>query len=145
YDLKKESLFLARDRLGKKPLLYTTANGQFLFASEFQALLCHPDVPRRPNLRAIDAYLATLAVPAPLTGYEEIHKLPPAHSMTVRNGEIKTRRYWSLEEQFEPSRKLRISEEDAVAEVLHRLEEAIKIRLVSEVPLGAFLSGGIDS
>jgi asparagine synthase (glutamine-hydrolysing) len=145
YDLKTETLFLARDRVGKKPLLYTTVNGQFLFASEFQALLAHPNVPRRPNLRALDAYLATTCIPSPLTGYEGIHKLPPAHSLTARNGEITMRRYWSLDECFQGTHKLRLSEAEAARELLRRLEEAVRIRLMSEVPLGAFLSGGIDS
>ena len=145
YDLKTQTLFLARDRVGKKPLLYTQANGQFLFASEFAALLCCPGVSRQPNLRAIEHFLTTSCIPAPLTGFEGIHKLPPAHSMTVKNGEISIKRYWSLEPFFEPSRKLKISEADATQELLHRLEEAVRIRLMSEVPLGAFLSGGIDS
>jgi len=145
YDLKNEVLFLARDRVGKKPLLYTIAGDQFLFASEFRSLLIHPDVKREPNLRALDHYLATTYISAPQSGYENIHKLQPAHSLTLRDGKITTRRYWSLEEFFEPSRKLVISEQDAIQELLHRLGEAVKIRMMSEVPLGAFLSGGIDS
>jgi len=148
YDIKKERLFLARDRVGKKPLVYTTANGQFLFGSEFNTVLASPEVSRRPNLAAIDFYLANYAIPAPLTGYENIHKLPPGHSMTVDlkdNGAIKLKRYWALEEFFAPEKKLKISEADAVEELLARLTEAVKIRLMSEVPLGAFLSGGIDS
>jgi len=141
YDLKRETLFLARDRVGKKPLLYTTADYQFIFASEFQALLSHPAVPRRPNLHALDAYLATSCIPAPLTGYEGIHKLPPAHTLTIRNGQIKIERYWSLD--F--TRKIEVTQEAAQEELLHRLREAVRVRLMSEVPLGAFLSGGIDS
>ena len=142
YDLKAGVLFLARDRAGKKPLLYTTtANGEFVFASEFQSLLSHPAVQRTSNKRALDLYLATTCIPAPHSGYEGIFKLPPAHSLTVRNGEITTRRYWSLD--F--SRKISISENDAATELLHRLEDAVRVRLMSEVPLGAFLSGGIDS
>jgi asparagine synthetase B (glutamine-hydrolysing) len=92
-------------------------------------------------LPAIDSYLATIAVPHPWTGYEGIYKLPPAHTLTLRNGEIKLERYWSLD--F--TDKLRISEAEAVEELLERLEEAVRIRMISEVPLGAFLSGGIDS
>jgi asparagine synthase (glutamine-hydrolysing) len=149
YDTKARRLFLARDRVGKKPLVYTTHRGQFLFGSEFQSLLANPEVPRRPNLPAIDFYLASYAVPAPHTGYEGIYKLPPGHCLTIDlnrdTSKIEPRRYWSLEEHFQPEAKLQISEEDAVAELLQRLEEAVKIRLISEVPLGAFLSGGIDS
>lgn len=145
YDIKAETLFLARDRVGKKPLLYTTQNNRFLFASEFAAILSDPEVARKPNARALDLFMATGCISAPHTGYEGIHKLPPAHSLTLCKGAIKIERYWSLDEHFAPSKKLQISEDDAARELLERLEEAIKIRLMSEVPLGAFLSGGIDS
>ena len=145
YDARDDSLFIARDRLGKKPLLYTQAGDKFLFASEFSALLSCPDVERTPNLVAIERFLTTSCIPAPLTGFEGIYKLPPAHSLTLKNGEITIKRYWDLAPFFEPSRKIQISLEDATTELLTRLEEAVKIRLMSEVPLGAFLSGGIDS
>ena len=145
YDIANQTLFIARDRAGKKPLLYTQAGGKFLFASEFTALLSCPDVERKPNLVAIEKFLTTSCIPSPLTGFEGIHKLPPAHSLTLKDGEIKLRRYWSLAPFFEPERKLQISETDAVAELTRRLEESVRIRLMSEVPLGAFLSGGIDS
>ncbi len=145
YDTKTQTLFLARDRLGKKPLLYANSGKSFVFASEFQALLAHPDVPRRINFAAMDLYLSNLCTPAPDSIYQDIKKLPPAHSLTLKNGETKLRRYWSIEEHFEPSRKLKISEDEAAEELLKRLEECVRIRLMSEVPLGAFLSGGIDS
>ena len=135
------TLFLARDRVGKKPLLYTTSGRQFIWGSEFQAILANSQVARRPHFAAIDSYLATSAVPAPMTAYEGIHKLPPAHSLTVHKGEIKLRRYWSLD--F--TQKIKISEEDAAEELIERLDEAVRVRMISEVPLGAFLSGGIDS
>ena len=83
------TLFLARDRVGKKPLLYTTSNNQFIWGSEFQAILANKHVSRRPNFRAIDSYLATSSVPSPLTAYEEIYKLPPAHTLTIHQGEMK--------------------------------------------------------
>jgi asparagine synthase (glutamine-hydrolysing) len=135
-------LFLARDRVGKKPLLYTTTtDNQFIWGSEFRAILSNSNVPRRPHLGAIDAYLAASCVPSPLTAYEEIHKLPAAHSLTIKNGELKLQRYWTLD--F--SNKLAISEEDAVQELIERLDEAVHLRMISEVPLGAFLSGGVDS
>jgi asparagine synthase (glutamine-hydrolysing) len=145
YDLKTQALFLARDRLGKKPLLYARTSNSFVFASEFQSLLAHPDVSREINFAALDLYLSNLCVPAPYSIYENIHKLPPAHTLTLQNGEIKLRRYWSLDEHFSPSRKLIISEAEAIEELQRRLEECVRIRLMSEVPLGAFLSGGIDS
>ncbi len=135
------TLFLARDRVGKKPLLYTTSGRQFIWGSEFQAILANSQVARRPYFAAIDSYLATSAVPAPMTAYEGIHKLPPAHSLTIHQGEIKLRRYWSLD--F--TKKIKISEEDAAEELIERLDEAVRVRMISEVPLGAFLSGGIDS
>lgn len=145
YDIKAETLFLARDRVGKKPLLYTLQNNRFSFASEFSAILADPEIKRKPNARALDLFMATGCISAPHTGYEGIHKLPPAHSLSLHKGEVKIERYWSLEEHFAPERKLIISEDDAARELLLRLEEAVKIRLMSEVPLGAFLSGGIDS
>lgn len=145
YDLRNQSLFIARDRIGKKPLLYTQTADSFLFASEFQALLAHPGVTRRVNLASIDLYLASYCIPAPHTAYEGIFKLPPAHSLTLKKGEVKLRRYWDMAPFFEPSRKLQISEEAAAEELLERLREAVKIRMMSEVPLGAFLSGGVDS
>ena len=145
YDTKNQTLFLARDRLGKKPLLYANTGKEFVFASEFQAILAHPNVPRRINFGALDLYLSNLCTPAPDSIYQDIKKLPPAHSLTLKNGEMKLRRYWSLDEHFAPSRKLKISEDEAAEELLKRFEECVKIRLMSEVPLGAFLSGGIDS
>lgn len=145
YDSKTQTLFLARDRLGKKPLLYAHTGKSFVFASEFQAILAHPEVSRRINFSALDLYLSNLCVPAPNSIYQDIKKLPPAHSLTLKNGEAKLRRYWSLEKHFEPARKLKISEDEAAEELLRRFEECVKIRLMSEVPLGAFLSGGIDS
>ena len=145
YDMRagheNATLFLARDRVGKKPLLYTTAGGQFIWGSEFSAILSNEHVPRRPHLPAIDTYLATSCVPSPMTAYQEIHKLPPAHSLTVKDGEVKIERYWTLD--F--TQKLSISEDDAVRELVERLDEAVQVRMISEVPLGAFLSGGVDS
>ena len=145
YDMRQghenATLFLARDRVGKKPLLYTTAGGQFIWGSEFSAILSNEHVPRRPHLPAIDTYLATSCVPSPMTAYQEIHKLPPAHSLTVKNGQLKIERYWSLD--F--TQKLSISEDDAVRELVERLDDAVQVRMISEVPLGAFLSGGVDS
>ncbi len=145
YDMRQghesATLFLARDRVGKKPLLYTTAGGQFIWGSEFSAILSNAHVQRRPHLGAIDAYLATSCVPSPLTAYQDIHKLPPAHSLTVQNGEVKIECYWTLD--F--GNKLSISEDDAVRELVERLDDAVQVRMISEVPLGAFLSGGVDS
>src|SRR5437016_4842564 len=141
WDERAKSLFLARDRVGKKPLLYAQLNGQLVFGSEFMALLQHPDVGRDVNYEAIHHYLSFICVPAPLTAYQAIRKLQPGHSLLWKNGEIKLERYW----QLDFSRKLSISEEEAGERVVDLLREAVRVRLMSEVPLGAFLSGGIDS
>src|SRR5947207_14253256 len=138
---RAKSLFLARDRVGKKPLLYAQVNGQLVFGSEFMALLQHPDVSRDVNYEAIHHYLSFICVPAPLTAFRAISKLPPGHSLLWKNGEIKLERYW----QIDFSNKISISEAEAGERVVDLLREAVRIRLMSEVPLGAFLSGGIDS
>src|SRR5436190_1797235 len=141
WDERTRSLFLARDRVGKKPLLYAQHNGQLIFGSEFTALLAHPDVSREVNYEAIHHYLSFICVPAPLTAYQSIRKLEPGHWLLWRDGEIKTERYW----QLDFSNKIDISEQEAGQRVVDLLRDAVKVRLMSEVPLGAFLSGGIDS
>ncbi|HYW73418.1 MAG TPA: asparagine synthase (glutamine-hydrolyzing) [Pyrinomonadaceae bacterium] len=141
WDEREKSLFLARDRVGKKPLLYAEVNGQLVFGSEFMALLQHPDVSRDVNYEAIHHYLSFICVPSPLTAFQSISKLPPGHSLLWKNGEIKLERYW----QIDFSNKISIDEEEAGERVVELLREAVRVRLMSEVPLGAFLSGGIDS
>ena len=141
WDSRREELFLARDRVGKKPLLYASLPGQIVFGSEFTALLLHPEVSRETDRRAIHYYLSFMCVPAPLTAYQAIRKLEPGHTLRYRKGEIKIERYW----QPDFSKKLKISEEEAGERAVSILREAVRLRLISEVPLGAFLSGGIDS
>lgn len=142
WDERDKSLFIARDRVGKKPLLYShQANGDFIFGSEFTAILSHPDISREVDTQAIDAYLSFLCIPAPLTAYKQIRKLEPAHWLRWKGGEIKTERYWSPD--F--SKKIKISEEEAIEETTRILREATRLRMIAEVPLGAFLSGGVDS
>ncbi len=142
WDETEKSLFLARDRVGKKPLLYShQTNGDLIFGSEFQAMLQHPSVSREVDINAIDSYMNYLCVPAPQTAFKQIRKLEPGHWLLWKNGEIETRRYWLP--NF--SKKIKISEEDAITETTRILREATKLRLISEVPLGAFLSGGVDS
>jgi len=138
---RDKSLFLARDRVGKKPLLYAQTGDQLIFGSEFTALLAHPAVSREVNYEAIHHYLSFIAVPAPLTAYQAIRKLEPGHWLLWQNGEIKSERYW----QIDFSRKVNISEQEAGERVSELLRDAVRVRLMSEVPLGAFLSGGIDS
>ena len=106
---RDKSLFLARDRVGKKPLLYAQTNDQLIFGSEFTALLAHPEVSREVNYEAIHHYLSFICVPAPLTAYQAIRKLEPGHWLLWRNGEIKLERYW----QLDFSRKLDIGEQEA--------------------------------
>jgi len=141
WDERTKSLFLARDRVGKKPLLYAELNGELVFGSEFNALLQHAGISRDVDFEAIHHYLSFICVPAPLTAYRAIRKLEPGHSLLWRNGEIKIERYW----QLDFSKKLNIGEEEAGERVVELLREAVRIRLMSEVPLGAFLSGGVDS
>src|SRR3954447_26759933 len=136
-----QELFLARDRVGKKPLLYADVNGQLIFGSEFSALLLHPDISRDIEPEALDYYLSFMCIPAPLTAYRAIRKLEPGHWLRWRNGEVERQRYW----QPDFTKKLDISEEEAGERTVEILRDAVKVRLMSEVPLGAFLSGGIDS
>jgi len=141
WDERAKSLFLARDRVGKKPLLYAKLDGELVFGSEFTALLEHPRISRAVDFEAIHHYLSFICVPAPLTAYRAIRKLEPGHWLLWRGGEIKTERYWELD--F--SKKVNIDEEEAGERVVELLRDAVRVRLMSEVPLGAFLSGGIDS
>ena len=142
WDSRRQELFLARDRVGKKPLLYSKVGGAFLFGSEFSSLLVHPSVGREVNREAIHDYLSFMCVPAPQTAYRDIRKLEPGHSLTLKaDGEIKIERYW----QPDFSKKIKITEEEAGERALELLRDAVRVRLMSEVPLGAFLSGGVDS
>ena len=141
WDPHQQRLFLARDRVGKKPLYYSDLNGVFLFASEAKALLAHPDVPREVDVSSLHSYLTLQYVPAPATMYQHIRKLPPAHIAEVTREGVRVESYWKL--HYTP--KVHVSEADMLDEVDRRLAEATRIRLISDVPLGAFLSGGIDS
>ncbi|MDX6696418.1 MAG: asparagine synthase (glutamine-hydrolyzing) [Blastocatellia bacterium] len=143
WDERKQELLLARDRVGKKPLLYARLNNQLVFGSEFSALLLHPDISREIDYDALHYYLTFMCVPAPLTAYRSIRKLEPGHTLSYRprDGEVRIERYW----QPDFSKKLDISEEEAGERAVAELREAVRVRLMSEVPLGAFLSGGIDS
>lgn len=141
WDVNNQALFLARDRVGKKPLLYSYIGGVFCFASEFLSLLASGVIKKEIDYSAIDYYLTFGYIPAPLTIYKGIFKLLPANALILKNGKITTNQYWHLDYK----EKINISENDAQEEILNRLKEAVKIRLHSDVPLGAFLSGGIDS
>src|ERR1700730_5378009 len=141
WDERKRLLFLARDRLGKKPLFYHFDGKRLLFASEIKALLAHPSVTAAADPQAIDYYVSLGYVPGPFSAFKGVRKLPPAHYLTFSHGKLEIKRYWQV--HYFP--KLELSENEACAQIVERLTEAVKLRLISDVPLGAFLSGGIDS
>jgi len=149
WDRRSHRLILARDRIGKKPLYYAQSAAGFLFGSEIKALLTWPGLPRAPDLSAIDNYLTLGYVPSPQTAFAGVCKLPAAHYLVVdaRPGggltEPELVRYWHLPEPRSARRHRRAVE--LRLELVERLEEAVRLRLVSDVPLGAFLSGGVDS
>lgn len=141
WDGKERKLLLARDRMGKKPLYYSTQNETIYFASELSALL--KALPHEPevHLEALDLYLGLQYIPDPFTAYKNIYKLPPAHRLIWQNGTARLEKYWDF--SYQPKH---IADEDELIEELRTLlKEAVRIRLLSEVPLGAHLSGGIDS
>jgi len=141
WDNKRERLFIARDRIGKKPLYYHYKNRTLIFASEIKAILKDPEASVEVNKPAITDYLSYGYTPTPETMFKGIMKLPPAHFIVYEKGNIRLEKYWELD--F--SKKVKLSEKDYCARTMELLEECTKIRLISDVPLGAFLSGGIDS
>ena len=144
WDDAERRLFLARDRLGKKPLYYWHRDRLFLFASEPKALLCHPAVARSVDWSALHHYLAFGYTPVTRSIFDSIRKLPPAHTATVVEGRLTQRRYWQPPAGA-PSPGTRAGREESAAAVRAGLREAVRLRLESDVPLGVFLSGGIDS
>lgn len=143
WERKSEKLYLCRDRLGKKPLYYSLLpDGQVVFGSELKALMKHPETPRKLEPTAIEDFFAYGYIPDPKTIYQDVYKLPPAHILTLSRQESpKLDSYWDI--VF--SDRISLSEPDACLELIERLETATAIRLISDVPLGAFLSGGVDS
>ena len=142
WDSKRRRLFIARDRFGEKPLYWGIFRNTLLFASEAKALLVHPAVNTSLNLQALRQYLSFDYVPAPLSIYQGINKLPAAHTLTLEDGKIETRSYWRLSYA---TREPHPTEDDAAAHLRDLIAESVRLRLVSDVPLGVFLSGGIDS
>jgi len=141
WDENRKTLFLARDRLGIKPLYYFFDGRFFLFASEIKSILVDSRVPRKLDFEALSDYLSLLYVPAPKSMFQHIKKLPPGHILILNSKGINISQYWdisfaSVEEK---------SEEEWADIILDKLTEAVKLRLIAEVPLGAFLSGGVDS
>lgn len=141
WDAKRRQATLVRDRLGKKPLYYYHDGRRLIFASEIKAILEAPGVPREIRPDALQDYFTYLYVPAPKTMFRHIHKLPQGHLLVYRDGRVQIRQYWDLRfPGFEPK-----SPEQLGEEFVEQLREATRLRLISDVPLGAFLSGGIDS
>ncbi|HJV93699.1 MAG TPA: asparagine synthase (glutamine-hydrolyzing), partial [Azonexus sp.] len=144
WDRNRETLFLARDRLGVKPLFYALLDdGHFLFGSELKSLLAHGGLKREIDPCAVEEYFALGYVAEPRAIFKQAKKLPPACTLLLRRGQPvgDPREYWDVRFTLDNP----ISDADARAELTHRLEESIRLRMISEVPLGAFLSGGVDS
>jgi asparagine synthase (glutamine-hydrolysing) len=141
WDERRQQLLLARDRVGKKPLLYNLRDGVLTWASEMGALLQDTDIPRQVDHVSLDRYLAFGYVPAPRSAFRDISKLPPAHTLLFRDGKITLERYW----QLDYSHKLDLSVDEIGERIRAAVLEATRKRMIADVPLGAFLSGGIDS
>jgi asparagine synthase (glutamine-hydrolysing) len=141
WDAKSQKLILARDRLGQKPLFYTQEDENFIFASEIKAILAATKGTREIDFLAVHHYLSLRFIPSPHTILQNIKKLPPAHILVFQDGEVNISRYWSLSFQ----RKLDQAESEFVAGLRSKLAEVMDLHLVSDVPVGAFLSGGLDS
>jgi asparagine synthase (glutamine-hydrolysing) len=147
WDVAHQKLILMRDRLGKKPLYYAMTDDWLVFGSEIKAILEHPAIPRRLNEAQIARYLAYGYVPSPDTLFEGIHSLPPGHMLTIDlslpGKEVKLKSYWKM--PYPATEHDPREEDDIASDLLAHLRWAVRMRLVSDVPLGAFLSGGIDS
>jgi asparagine synthase (glutamine-hydrolysing) len=142
WDDRRRRLFIARDRFGEKPLYWGVFDNTLLFASEPKVLLAHPSVKPNLNLNALRQYLSFDYVPAPLSIYEGISKLPAAHTLTLEDGKVKVERYWKLSYH---TRQPVPSVNEAAEQLRELLADAVRMRMVSDVPLGVLLSGGIDS
>lgn len=141
WDSKRKRLYVARDRFGKKPLYYAKWGEVFLFGSELKTVLQYREIRREINPEALDHFFTYQYIPSPHTIFKGIYKLPPGHYAIYESGMLKTHQYWDL--NFSPKSSLT---EDEIVDGLYRtLEDAVRLRLRSDVPLGAFLSGGIDS
>jgi asparagine synthase (glutamine-hydrolysing) len=141
WDERRRRLLLARDRVGKKPLFYAEGDGWLSFASELPALMADPDVPAEIDPSSIDCYLAYGYIPAPWSIWREVRKLPPAHTLVWEGGRAAADRYWRLDY----SRKRTEGRGALEEELRERIGAAVRRRMISDVPLGAFLSGGVDS
>lgn len=141
WDARARCLLLARDRLGEKPLYYYYDGVRLIFASEIKALLQHPQISRAVDLRSVDEFLTLQYIQPPHTAFAQIKKLPPAHVLVASKAGLEVRSYWQL--SYQP--KWTAGEEDLLDALEVHLSEAVRSRLIADVPVGAFLSGGIDS
>jgi asparagine synthase (glutamine-hydrolysing) len=141
WDAREQTLFLARDRVGKKPLSYALTSTGIVFASEIDPLAAHPGLPGDLDQDALELYLQMQYIPAPWTIYRAIRKLPPAHCAVLGRGGLTITPYWDVD--YRP--KVAMSEPDALEGLEAKLAEAVRLRLIADVPVGALLSGGIDS
>ena len=140
WDRPRRRLFLSRDRMGIRPLYYTTAGGKFLFASEVKSLFVDPDVPRRIDPRGLNQLFTFWSPLPPTTVFDNIFELPPGHNLIVEDGRLRVGQYWQLE--YDPTPK---DEQHCAEQLLELLLDATRLRLRSDVPVGAYLSGGLDS
>ena len=147
YDAKRDSLLLARDRLGKKPLYYAHREGRVFFGSEIKALLAVAPELAEVDPEGVLQFFYFGYIPDPHSAFRDIRKLPPGHLAEYRDGEVKVRQYWDVPAYGgnDPASDEGGSDEDCLKEMEHRLAEAVRMRLISDVPLGALLSGGVDS
>jgi len=143
YDKQEDKLFCARDRMGIKPFIYYVKDGKFIFASEIKVILEALQTKPNINKEAIYQYLHYLYVPYPNTIFKDIMKLPPAHILTYQNGEIKIKKYWDIEDYKDLN--IDMSEQEIITSLDDLLNESVKMRMIADVELGSFLSGGIDS
>ena len=141
WDARDQSLFIARDRLGIKPLYYADTPAGFAFASEIKALLAIPGFERAPDLDALDQFMTFLWTPDPRTAFRGVSKLPPAHYLVYRNGKTEVSEYWDLSFDEDDS----LSEAEWTEALRAQITRSVRAQMVSDVPLGAFLSGGLDS
>ena len=145
WDVRQRTLFLARDRVGKKPLCYSADAYGITFGSEIKAVLQDHDVDREPDPVAIHHYLTYQCVPAPLCAFKGVHKLLPGHYLLARDGRYEVRRYWKLSHRPKARATTERQRRELEVELIERLDEATSLRMIADVPLGAFLSGGVDS
>ena len=148
WDQKKSRLWICRDRIGIKPLIYFWDGIKFLFASEIKALLCDPEIPKEIDNEALRLYLTFSYIPAPFTIFQNIHKLEPGHHLVLENGNLHKTRYWDIAHHPESdvsTSGTEVKEREYEKRLLEALSDAVKVRMIADVPLGAFLSGGIDS